>query len=238
MKDQQGKDRPPRRIKLKEGHFCRKQEEAIPEEELRRYPLLMSEASNDAEEMISWLTNRWSISHRVIDQFGIRLKIDEATAEPMLVFVTRDFSERAVYAHYMPSQETLVLRPIRPCDSSFHFAQDRAHWFGEHLAKSSHSAVITTHPIDVLRLASLGIRGAIASCGPPTTAQLLSIRASSIYAGFGTTASERDATVFCLSNMKHKKRFSLPWEEVGATHARDILSLSQFKKYLRRKQNG
>ena len=232
MKKKTAEDRPPRRIRVKKPYSQQvRSSQVIPEEELEKFPGLLESEYAAADDVVDWLQTRWRISRDAIKKYDLRLYLDEATCDGGVVFITRSPAGEAVALHRMMLDESLRLQPIQ---SRRYGRGDSSnvcpHWFGQFVETGNPKLILTSHPLDVLRLSTLGIRGAVASLGLPSQKQLDCLDAQVVYTAFGAHGPDYVCMPTTLMALRLMKRFSFDWEDAGITYARELDSLAQFKK--------
>jgi hypothetical protein len=232
--------RGPKRIRLDDKYASPlltdrevKQNKAVPEECLLKYPLLAEKSDLNAHaDALRWLAHTRGISLQSIAKFQLRLYVEPVLEEIGVIFpiLSRDGEQVLDLWVRLISQKKFFRLTKDYTGSAVDYHAPNL-WFGNHLYETSKPLVLVEGAIDALRLHTLGIKNVLASFGGPSREQVESLYAPAVYLGYDNDGENGAGAKYTkrLVDMLQVPAISvLPWEVVGIKDAGELKNEAQF----------
>lgn len=236
--EEEGAQRPRRRV-IVDRKFLRITERRIdvprevPKSVLDRLPLIETLPSD--HEAVQWLVRKRGISLEVIARYGLRLYEDRLFCRTGVVFplVAKSGAVLDLWVRMIDEKRFFRLSP-QLLDSPSDYGADWL-WFGDHLVNVEAPVVVTEGALDALRLATLGVRNAVASMGTPSHHQIAAFHARVVYVAFDADEAGRRMAKRFIESITVPIIYYVDWGKVGIKDAGDLQSRAQLEAALRQR---
>jgi hypothetical protein len=223
-----------KRIVVSKDHFSwlTRKREGVPEAVLNQCPLVSETNSEAAETIKRWLSG-FKISMQLIAKYKLRIYVDADLREVGVVFPAYSKEGDVALDMFvqMVGNDHRLLSLNKDLQNSSVDPKREYPWFGRQFYKETRPLVLVNHPLDVLRLRSLGIENVWAYLGHHLTrAEFTAVDARVVYVGFENNYSGRKLTKRALRVLKAPSVFLLRWDMAGTRAARYLENQNQFRR--------
>jgi hypothetical protein len=209
-----------------------RKQKGIPEAVLNQWPIV-SETNSKGADTIKKLLRRFKISMQLIAQYKLRVYVDLDLGKAGVVFpaYSKEGDKMLDMFVQMIGDDHRLLSWNRKLQKPCVEPKREYPWFGRQFFKEKRPVILVSHPLDVLRLRSLGVENVWAYLGSHATrAEFSAVDARVVYLGFENNYSGRKFTKRALAILRASSVFLLRWDMAGIRAARYLENQNQFRK--------